>query len=182
MVSLLKYNNQHLRRGQALVEMLLALALASLILPALLTGMVTSRAGKPQQMQRQQATALAREASDALRTMRDQDWTKVATNGTFHPVFLTNWSLSPGAETVSGFSRSIVIADVCRSATSTPPGQIVACGGTSVLDPSTKLFTVSVSWTTPSVSQVTSSLYLTRYNSNATYIQTTAADFPAGTK
>src|SRR5260221_9552129 len=98
MVSLLKYNNQHLRRGQALVEMLLALAIASFILPALLTGMVTSRTGKPQQMQRQQATALLREASDAVRSIRDQNWTGLATNGTYHPVLGSSWSLVSGSE------------------------------------------------------------------------------------
>lgn len=83
--SVLRYQNfSILNSGQSLVEVLVAIALASIILPALLTGIVASREGKSQTKQRLEAAALLREAEEATRSIREKGWSNL-TNGTFHP-------------------------------------------------------------------------------------------------
>ncbi|HZZ98693.1 MAG TPA: hypothetical protein VFG51_02045 [Candidatus Saccharimonadia bacterium] len=169
---------KHLRSqaGQLLIELLLALGIASLVLPALLTGIVASREGKPQQTQRLQATALMREASEAMRSVRELAWAGISTNGTYHLDFSGgHWNLVSGSETISGFTRAIVVSSVYRDSAN----NIVTSG---TLDPSTKKVVISVSWTTPHATTVSSSFYMTRYLDNITHVETTDVDFNAGTK
>ncbi len=163
-------------RGQLLVELLVALGISAILIPAITTGFVASRQGQAQQQQRLEATTLAREAGEAIRILKEASWANVSVNGTYHPqVSGSTWSLVPGAETINGFSRVIEITDVRRDAN----GAIVESGG--VLDPSTKHITATVSWGTPIVSAVIQPFYLTRIT-NASWVQTTQADFDAGTK
>lgn len=166
----------HPRRGQSLIEILLAVALAAIILPGLLTGMVATREGKAQQVQRSEATTLLKETEDSVRSVRDNGWSTFAVNGTFHPTNNgTRWSLTSGSETVNGFTRSVTIADVARDGS----GAIVSSGGT--VDPSTKKITIDVAWTQPHASSIQSTMYVTRYKDNATYVQTLKADFDSDT-
>lgn len=163
-------------KGQSLVELLLAIAIAAIILPALLTGIIAARSGKDQQLKRAAAQALMQQTTEAVRNVRNAGWDPFAVNGTYHPE--TNgiiWSLVPGGDTVSGINRSVVIADVMRDGS----GAIVASGGTN--DPSTKKVTITLSWTLPRPSNIESTLYFTRYKDNLTYTETTEADFNAGT-
>lgn len=163
--------------GQSLIELLIALGLTAIFIPALLTGLTASRAGKAQTTQRLAANALLIEAEEAVRSVRERGWRTFAQNGTFHPVVSgSSWSLAAGEEVVDSYTRRIVISDVQRSKN----GAIVASGG--VVDPSTRRATVTVSWNTPFPSSIDSTTYLTRYLSNATVTQTTQADFNQGTK
>lgn len=165
------------RGGQTLVELLLAAGVAAVLLPALLTGFVASRDSRPQQSQRADAVALLEESKTALRSVREAGWNNVATNGIYHPIVSGNgWSLASGPETVSDLTRQIVISDVYRSATT---GAILTSGGT--LDPSTKRADITVSWTLPRASSITSTTYLARYLDNAIFTQTTVAQFSANT-
>lgn len=165
------------QNGQALIELLVTLALASVLLPGLITGFVASREGKAQQSQRLEATALLKEAMEALRTAQETSWSAVLTNGTYHPVVSNNtWQLSAESEKINGYTRQIVISDVNRDLN----GNIVTVGGTP--DPSTKKAVVSVSWETPSLSNVNTTTYLTRFIRNNAFTQTTVADFNTGSK
>ncbi len=160
------------KSGQSLVELLLAVALAAVILPALLTGMVASREGKAQQNQRSEAVTLLKETEDTVRRVRDNGWSTFAVNGTFHPVISgSNWTLVAGPDTVGDFTRSVTISNVERDSS----GAIVTSGGS--VDPSTKKATITINWTQPRTSSVTSTLYITRYKDNVTYLQTTKSDF-----
>lgn len=151
--------------GQSLIELLMAIALAAVLLPAALTGFISSREGKAQQNQRLQAVPLLKEAEEAVRIAREKNWNTFAVNGTYHPEISANtWSLVTGVETMSGFTRSVAISDV------SPP------------DPSTKKIVTTVSWNTPFSSAATSTMYLTRYLGNTIFTQTTQADFNAGIK
>lgn len=164
------------RAGQSLIELLMTIALASIVIPALLTAFVSTREGRAQQDQRLQAVFLLQEAQEAVRSVREKDWTTFATNGTFYPSIIgSSWVLLGGTETINGFVRQIVVSDVRRDAS----GKVVQTGGT--IDPSSKKITISVSWNLPLVSIVTSTAYLTRHN-NQIYIETTAEEFNAGTK
>lgn len=162
-------------KGQSLVELLVAIGVASVMLPAIITGFVASREGRVQQVERLTAVGLLREAEEAGRVVREAGWSGIATSGTYHPaVSGATWILVSGEEVVDGFTRRIVIADVFRDIT----GAIVEVGG--IPDPSTKKVTTTVSWNALFPSQVTSTGYYTRYV-NSRRIETTEADFSVGT-
>lgn len=164
-------------RGQSLIELLIVMALASIILPAVMTGFLSSREGKSQQQQREKAVGLLREAEEATRYVRNKGWSSFVANGTYHPIIESNqWTLVTGSESLSGLTRQIVVSDVYRDTS----GTVVTSGGT--LDPSSKKVVITVSWTAPSTSSVQSTMYFTRYQDNASYVQTTQTDFNSGTK
>ena len=165
----------HNTHGQLLIEILVAIALSSILLPALLTGIVSSRSGKAQQGQRVQAVALMKETEEAIRSIREREWDNFATNGTYHPsVTGTEWTLTPSAESVSGFTRSIVISDVYRDTNG-----VIVTAPSGTRDPSTKKVEIAITWTTPYASSVNSTMYITRFT-NTTTLQTTEADFTTG--
>lgn len=163
--------------GYSIVELILAMGLATLIFPAILSGVMTTRQGKPQAIQLNQAQSLLTEGQEAVRSIRANGWASIATDGTYHPVINgSSWSLASGTETINGLTRQVVIADVYRSSTT---GPIVSSGG--ILDPSTKKITLTISWTQPYSYSMSTSSYLTRYKGNLTWTQTTQSDFTAGT-
>ncbi|HBC72726.1 hypothetical protein A2379_04215 [Candidatus Amesbacteria bacterium RIFOXYB1_FULL_47_13] len=165
------------RKGQTIIEIVLAMGLTSILLPALLTGLVASRTGQPNARQRTTAVALVTESFEAVRVVRARGWTTFAVNGTYHPVPSSGtWTLVPGTQVIGDFVRSLTIADVRRNSS----GEIVTTGGN--LDPSTKLITHTVSWSVPMPASVSFSAYLTRYLENDAYIQTTEAEFLTGAR
>ena len=162
--------------GQSLIELLIVIGLLAILLPAITTGLITSREGKPQQERRIQAAQLIKETQEALRSIREAGWSNMEINGTYHPVHNgSTWSLAAGPVTINGITGQIIIDDVQRD----EDNKIVASGG--AIDPSTKKIAITTSWDTPIPTSISSTLYLTRYLDNATYIQTTEADFNAGT-
>lgn len=173
LLTLIKKRNR--QKGQLLVEILLTIALTAIMLPALLTGLFSSKQGKAQQGQRVQAVALMKEAEEITRSVKEQSWSTFALNGSYHPAISANtWALVPGSETINGLTRTITISDVYRDAN----GIIVTTGG--AYDPSTKRVFVSVNWGTPFPSTVDTTVYLTRYNGNTASLQTTVSDFNSG--
>lgn len=167
--------NPSFRKGQLLVELLIAIGLSSIILPALLTAFVTSREGKVQEAKRVGAVAILREATDATRSVKNKadNWVNFAVNGTYHHALSGSaWSLVVGSETVGDFTRQIVISDVYRDSS----GNIVSSG---TVDPSTKKVIITISWSQPHASSISSTLYLSRYSTEV-FIDTTVADFDAG--
>ncbi len=163
--------------GQSLVEILLAISLASILLPALITGLVTSREGKASQGQRLEATALLKETEEAVRSIREKGWANISSNGTFHPEIAVDnsWSLIANSQVVNGYTRQVVVSDAQRNPTS---GEIVESGGNT--DTSTKKIISTVSWTTPFPSKVESISYFQRYLANAAFTETTQAEFADG--
>lgn len=161
--------------GQSLIEILVAVALAMVLLPALLTGLVASREGKAQQGQRQQAYAYLKEMEEAVRSVRENGWSNITTDNTYHPVVSgSSWSLAAGAENISGtdFTRQVVISSVTRDNSGS-----IAIG---VTDLSTKKADYTVSWTLPNPGSITNTEYLQRYLGNAATTHTSEADFLRG--
>ncbi len=150
------------QKGFSLIELILTVALASLLLPALLTGFAASRNGRAQLEQRLKAIAFAREAEEAVRVVRERDWTTFAVNGTYYPrISGATWVLETGAEPrTDGFSRTVTISDVYRDA----DGYIASSG---TPDPSTKKAVINVSWTTPLAASVSTTEFLTRFGNTA---------------
>ncbi len=168
------------RFGQTLIEVMIAMSLVAILVPALIGGLVISQQSKPQQKQRLQATTILQETKEAILSVREEGWTNFANNGTFHPAVNGadhSWDLIGGEEPMSsGFTRSVVISDVLRDSA----GAIVLTGG-SYTDPSTKQAVITVSWELPKPSSITSTLYITRHD-NLSYTQTLQATFEAGLK
>lgn len=163
-------------KGQTIIELILAIAVASVVLPALFLGLMSARSGRVQQKQRLEATSLLKETKEAIRSVREKGWVNFAVNGTFHPaVSGSAWSLASGSAVVDGFTRQLVISDVYRDNN----GAITLSGGT--LDPSTKKVVTSVSWSTPYSSSLVATEYVTRYLDNLAYTDSTQAEFNAGT-
>ncbi len=162
-------------KGQTLVELILAMGIAALIFPALLTGFISSREGKVQETKRMEAITLLKEAEQAVRSVRNNNWNTFAVNGTFYPALSGSvWTLVSGTTVTNGFTQAIEISDVSRNTA----GDIVSSGGTN--DPSSKKVVITISWTQPNISSVTSTTYYTRF-SNLTREDTTDTQFKTGT-
>ena len=164
-----------LKRGQALVEMMVGMALAAAIMPALITSFFAARGGTAQEQVRMQANARLRETREVLRALKDNSWSSITTNGTYHiSQSVGTWSLASGAE--SGldnlFIRQIIIGDAYR----TPTGGLSILASGNTIDPSVKHVNISVTWTSPIASTVVSDYYLMRLE-NQTYVETLFADF-----
>ncbi len=160
-------------KGQTLIELLITIALASILIPALLTGFFVTREGRAQSEQRLLATAYLKEAQEAVKIVHSNGWENLV-NGTFHPSVLgTTWTLSGGQEIIGNFTRTIEISDANRDSN----GEIVDIGG--IPDPSTKEIEISVSWGSPIPTDVSSRIYLSRFK-NSSFIHTTQEDFEGG--
>lgn len=170
-----------MQKGQTLIELLLAIVMTAIFLPVLLTGLISSRDGKAQQNQRIDASFLLKQGQEAVRNARETNWGNVAINGTYHPtVSGSTWILPTGTETVNGLTRQVVITDVYRDPVT---GAIILTPtpGVSFIDASTRRAVISVSWNTPIPASIDSTVYLTRFLNNSTFLQTTHNDFISGT-
>jgi hypothetical protein len=164
------------RRGQSLVEIVIAMGLSTILIPAVYFGLITSRQAKSSQQQRISAMSWLRETVEATRQIRETDWNTFAVNNTYHPELSGNvWIFVPGTQTQDGLTRSVTISDVRRDTS----GNIIASGGT--IDTSTKRADFLVSWSSPIFEDVVSTEYFTRYVGNSGYTQTSLADFTSGT-
>jgi type II secretory pathway pseudopilin PulG len=159
----------------SLVELLMAIGIFGVLTTILFTGFIATREGKPQQEKRVEATILFQECLEALRIIREDSWSNIANNGTYHPqTTADSWVLAAGEEIIdaeTNLRRSIVIDDVYRNFA----GDITSIGG--ILDPSTKAITINVSWNNPLISSYSSTVYLSRYLENLAFTETTLADF-----
>ncbi|MBA3723843.1 MAG: hypothetical protein H0W89_03025 [Candidatus Levybacteria bacterium] len=166
------------QKGQLLLELMLTIGLAAILIPALLTGLVASREGKVQQENRMQAVSLLKEAEEAVRFIKENNWNAIAdvtVGSAYHPVVSgSTWALTSGTETINGFTRAVTVSNVSRDSA----GKIVSSGGT--IDPSTKAIDITISWNIPNISTVNSKFLLTRVG-NMTYTDTTTTQFNAGT-
>ena len=167
-----------MKKGQALVEMVLGLGLAAAILPALTTSFFAARGGGVQEQIRMQANGRLREAREILRLLKEDNWANIETDGTYH-LTLNNgiWNIEPNPEynLDNLFTRQIILAPAYR----TPTNQLSSSSSGNTLDPSVRHVTITVSWTNPIASSVIADYYLMRLE-NLTWIQTTLADFTLG--
>src|SRR3989344_3480942 len=128
--------------GQILIELILTLGIASILISALVGGLISARQGRFLSANILTASFLLQEMVEATRSIRESGWEEVALNGTFHPKIVSNgWILASGSEKVGNFTRQLFVSETRRDTN----GNIVASGG--VIDPSTKKFIASVSWT-----------------------------------
>ena len=171
-----------MKKGQALVEMMVGMGIAAAIMPALVTSFFAARGGGAQEQVRMQAQGRLREAREVLRLLKEANWTNITTDGAYHLTLDSGvWAipLNPPAETNLDnlFTRQILIEPAYRTLTN----QLSSIATGNTLDPSVKHVTITVSWTTPLASSVIADYYLMRLE-NLTWTQTTIADFTPGTQ
>lgn len=160
--------------GATLVEVLVAIGLSGIMFPVLATAIITSSEARPTATQQLLAASALHSMVTATRSIRDQDWNAIATDGTYHPsISGSGWSLLSGPGSVGSLTEQLVISDAQRNSS----GVIVASGGN--VDPSTKHIVATVSWSVPTTASMTSDFYLTRWQSEASWTQTSQGDFSA---
>lgn len=169
-----------MKRGIALVEVLVAMGLMAIILPALLTAFYASRGGRVETSERLSGEASLRQIEEGLRVVRDSGWDKLAVLSEGTPYHLiqngSNWEVAQGEETVDpafGLKRSFTIAPSYRDAS----GNLVDTSGT--LDPSVKKIVVTANWGLGLTASSESEFYLMRLE-NLTWTETALTEFEAG--
>ncbi len=173
-----KFKDKKGSTGQTFIELIIIMGLAVLIIPAITSGLISSREGTPQQENRLQAASILKETESAVRSIKNESWLNfdaVVAGDPYHPQIAgTSWSLVAGGDTLGGvYDREVVVSDVYRDAS----GSIVQTGG--VLDPSTKKVDIRIEWSNPRPSELESTIFLTR-TKNDTFVQTLDSDFNPG--
>jgi type II secretory pathway pseudopilin PulG len=144
--------------GTTLVEVLVAIGLLGIMLPALMFAFITANHAGPAADKKLHAAALLRESREAVRSVRDDNWANISSNGTYHTVTTDgHWALAGNSATTNGFTRKIVITSVHRDAN----GNIVKSGGAA--DSSTKQISLTISWKKPVASKLSETIYLTKW-------------------
>lgn len=165
-------------KGHILVEILLAIAIFTVIATAILGGFVSARDGKVSQKQNLLAKGYLDQAVEALRNVRERDWSLVPVSGVYHPTLNTStwgWELTAGTENVDGFTRRVDIYPVYRAMDT---GEFVSTGG--FLDPASRKAVITVSWGLLDQQKLTLTQFITRYHRNESRFHTLESDFNDG--
>src|SRR4030066_38060 len=166
-------------KGQALIELILAIAIATMLLGVLATGAISAREGLTRAARVLDANTLLQKEIEVVRSIREIAWNSISNPGTYHVEQSgNNWIAAAGTITENGYTRGFTVNNVCRtSAIST----VINCSNPQAInDPSTKEITAQVSWSFLGTPSVSSTFYISRYFNNQTWTQTTKADFDAG--
>lgn len=130
------------KRGSSLVEILIVMAIFSIISLGVVTSFVSSIGASKQGVEYAVAAGYITEGIEAVRSIRDRQWSEI-TNGT-HGLTTTSgyYEFLGTSNTLGLFTRTITIEDVTRPS---PLGDISPTG---VIDTNTKKVTVNVTWDT----------------------------------
>ena len=150
-------------KGVGLIEIIIVGAILAIAFIGIVSFLINSRGITFQNTRNTEATFLAKEAMEALRSMRDESWaTNIAplTSGTtYYPLISGNkWTLAttdPGPIN-SLYIRTVVIENVNRDANDD-------ISGSGTADPNTKKVVAVVTW---QENQVTKDVTLTTYITN----------------
>ncbi len=167
--------------GQALIELILAVSIASFFLTTFVVGIISVREAFNRASVSADAKLLLQREVEALRSIKETGWNSFSTPGTYHVVQSGNtWLIASGTIVDNNLTHGFTVANVCRLQATSSPVDCAIAGAVS--DPATRKITATVSWSLLGTSSISSSLYLTRNFNNSTITQTTQTDFNAGTK
>lgn len=166
-------------KGQALIELLLTIALASLLLATLGMGLITSREAFARPGKTIEANMLLQKEIEALRSVKETNWNTFSNPGTYHiEQSSSGWVVASGTSSNGEFTRGFSVKNTCRQDSTS---LLISCNDPQAVDdPSTKEITALVSWSFLGTQSVSSTFYLTRYFGNQTWLQTTRSDFQMG--
>ena len=141
MIKSLKY-----KRGMGLVEILVAVFIFSVVLGVLITVNNFYISNSSRNIKLTKATYLAEEGVEAIRVIRDTNWSDISSllnNTDYYLYFNTassTWQATTSPILVDSYVRKFILYEVARDAN----GKIVLSGGT--VDLYTKLVDVYISW------------------------------------
>jgi type II secretory pathway pseudopilin PulG len=131
-------------RGFMIVEILIAISIITVVILAMMVVAQKSIYVSRQAVDATEATFLLEEGAEAVRILRDNNWTNISgltASANYYPLFAGGtWTLSSTPNTVDIFTRKVSVAAVLRDNAT----KDVSVSGTN--DPGTKLVTVTVSW------------------------------------
>jgi len=164
--------------GQSLIELILAIAIASIFLVSFILGIIGVREGYKRSSINTDAKILLQKEIEALRSIKETNWNSFATAGTYHVVQSgSSWTIANGTSVDNNLTHGFSVYDVCRFSANTP---IVDCSSPgSIVDPSVKKIVNSVDYDFLGSKTISQTLYLTRSN-NSFWEQTSKADFDNG--
>lgn len=170
------------RRGVVLVEVLVAMGVMAVMLPALVTAYFAARSGQNSTEERLGANLAVVEAQEAVRAIRDRGWEELMVygdNAEFHPVVIAGrWELAAGQELVDELAqmyRKIEFYPVYRDAM----GMLQESEAGNVLDPSVRKVRVTATTLTLPPKVLENIFYVMRFE-NLIWEQTTADEFALG--
>lgn len=166
------------RNGFSLVEILVSIGVFSIIVTAVINLFAVSQEAAWVGRSKARSAYLLTEYVEAVKNIRRDDW-EILINGRYIITQSGNdLVLQPtvNGETVGRYTRYVDIADAYRDQNGT-----LTDAGSGTVDPSTKRLTVTVSWTGFKDGSISESSYVTRYQDNLAWIQTTENDFNNGT-
>jgi len=139
---MLSLNNK--KRGFGLLEIVIASAIITVSLGALILSFTNTLALEENNLRRTQAVFLAEEGLEMMRSLRASGWNNVSTHGQYQVDCLSGACVlaSPDGTLLSGlFNRVIEIAPAYRDSND----RLTEVG---TIDPDTVFVTVSVTWST----------------------------------
>jgi hypothetical protein len=165
------------KSGTLLLEVLIVTFLFGVLGTGLIGSVVTSLRASKQGTEYVVASGYIKEGIEAVRSIRDQDWSEII-NGT-HGLSTGSgyYAFSGTSETIDSiYTRTITVEDVTRLGSLI--GDIFALG---VFDANTKKITVNVTWETLSgkIQNIDDVFYVTNWD-NLSWIQTLTANFTSG--
>jgi len=164
-------------RGESILEILLAIAIFAIVLPAILYTMGALASSQPERNVFFDALVFTEETKNTIQQLKSMSWSAVSNDGDYTLTTINGVdTLIPLSTTPTpgpnGFTRIIRIAEVRRS-----NGTIVSQGG--VVDNATKKATISIAWVS-SQEPITTDLYITRSDVFGLHTLTNTADFSQG--
>ncbi len=131
------------KKGQSLVEVIIAMAIFALISSAIMSVTMGSLNGLTQGGDETEAQGLAQEGMEAIRSIRDGAWNELVSSPAKVSISGSTWALSSGSSELinNKYTRTITLSDVCRDGSNS----IVNCPGI-YTDPHTKFASTTVSW------------------------------------
>jgi len=151
---MINFNKNKKNLGFTIIEVLVACSIISVSMFALVQTAQKGMQLSIYSLDKSQASLLLEEGAEAIKSIRDNDWTVVAVDGSYHLYFNIStkiWVLDASTTSLAGcipsypidsfFDRTITISSVNRDSSN---DDIVTSGGT--IDPKTKKVTVTVTW------------------------------------
>lgn len=164
-------------KGESILEILLAIAIFAIVLPAILYTMGALASSQPERNIFFDALVYTEETKNTIQQLKSTNWSTVSSNGDYTLTTVSGVdTLVPLSTTptpgTNGFIRTIHIGEVRRN-----NGTIVAQGG--VVDNATKKITINIAWVSSQL-PVTTDFYVTRSDVIGSYSQTSTTDFSQG--
>ncbi len=178
-------NNTQSKKGESLIELVLAMAIFAAILPTVLFAIGSVNQSEPQRNNYFNSTLITEETKNIVQQIKNNNWNDLPANGEY---VLTGsgtvWTWTnvtsygvgtPIPTTRDGLTRTVTIADALRTA----GGALTDVVSGSIVDSATKKITINTTWS-GAAAPASSVVYMSRNNAIQTVTFTTLGDFQAG--